>query len=574
MCIRKKLFLLSLIFCFLAAEISVQAQNKKDFRAINTPLRDWWNVLYYDLTIEPDFNTQSIKGVNVITYERVKDKQFIMQIDLQQPMRIDSVIASGVSVTFSRMGNIYKIDLFDAFLYNKNQKGAVFIYFSGKPKIAQKAPWDGGWIFSRDNNKNPWMTVACEELGASSWFPCKDFLDDEPEQGMKMTIITTKDLVGVGNGKLLSKKKYEISEDQIVKTTVKEKNGKTITKNKVITQKFDTGKTAYIWQITQPINAYNIVPYIGDYKEFTDSYRGEKGILPLDYWVLSYNVDKAKKQFEQVKPMLKALEYWFGAYPFYEDSYKLVESSHLGMEHQSNIAYGNKYQNGYLGTDRSETGEGLKWDFIIVHESAHEWFGNSITCNNMADMWIHEAFATYAETLFMESTFKKENAEKYIIGQRKNIKNDVSIANGSGDMYDKGANMLHTLRQWIDNDNKFRQMLRDMNKNFYHKTVSEKEIEDFMASASGLNLTKFFDQYLRQTKVPTFEYFIVDKETIRYRWKNTIPGFDMPIKTSLGKLVPTNKPQKITAKKKIIAAFSVNPNYYIEVKKVKKMSSR
>ena len=564
--IKAKVIFWSFISLFLVQGVSAQTQDKKDFRGINTPNRSWWNVLYYDLTIEPDYATQSIKGKNIITYERLKNNQFDMQIDLQPPMHIDSVMAGKINVPFTRKGNTYTISLFDALLYDKNNKESVLtISFSGKPNIAKNAPWDGGWIFTKDDNNQPWMAVACEGIGASSWFPCKDFFGDEPDRGMKMTLITSKDLMGIGNGKMLLKNNYELPKDK--KDNKKDVKNKTATTNKTTTANtVSTGKMVYVWQVTSPINAYNIIPYIGDYKEITDFYEGERGKLPLDYWVLSNNIDKAKKQFAQVKSMLKSFEYWFGAYPFYKDGYKLVESPYLGMEHQSNIAYGNKYQNGYLGEDRSGTGVGLKWDFIIVHESAHEWFGNSITCSNPADMWIHEAFATYAETLFVESLYGKKEAEKYLIGQRKNIKNDISIADGSDDMYDKGASMLHTLRQWINNDGKFRQMLRDMNEKFYLKTVSGKEIENFMASETGLNLTPFFDQYLRTPQIPVLEYYLNGKGTIFYHWANEVSDLNMPIETSAGKLTPTDKWQSISASTK----FSINPNYYVELRETTK----
>ncbi len=506
-------------------------------RGSNTEYRNWWNVKQYNLSIEPDFTTQSLKGVNIIKFD--VEKAAVMQLDLQEPMKIDSILAPDSGhIPFKKEKNLYFLTLTDKYKDN-SKNNELRIYFSGQPVIAKNAPWDGGWIFTKDKNGNSWMTVACEGIGASVWFPCKDYLGDEPEDGVNLTIVTDGNLKGVGNGKL-------------VKIPDGVKNG------------------LYVWQVVNPINTYNIIPYIGDYVYFSDTYKGEKGILDLDYWVLSYNLDKANKQFAQVKKMLQAFEYWFGPYPFYEDGYKLVESPHLGMEHQSDIAYGNQYLNGYLGQDRSGTGVGLKWDFIIVHESGHEWFGNNITNADIADMWIHEAFTTYSETLFVEYNYGKEEANKYIIGQRQNIQNDIPIIGiygvnqeGSSDMYDKGANMIHTIRQVINNDEKFRSILRGLNKDFYHQTVTSQQIENYISKKSGINFSKVFDQYLRTTQIPVLEYY-TENNRLFYRWKNVVSGFDMKTRTSAGELSPTTQWKSIKIDKNKIKDFSVDKNYYIE----------
>jgi aminopeptidase N len=280
---------------------------------------------------------------------------------------------------------------------------------------------------------------------------------------------------------------------------------------------------------------------------------GEKGKLDLSYWVLDYNLEKAKEQFKQAKLMLRAFEYWFGPYPFYEDSYKLVESPHLGMEHQSGIAYGNKFGNGYLGRDLSGSGWGLKWDYIIIHESGHEWFANNITTNDIADMWVHEGFTDYSETLFTEYCYGKEAGNDYNYGQRKGIQNDQPIIGpygvnkvGSGDMYPKGANLIHTIRHSINNDSLFGQILRGLNKDFYHKTVTSNLVENYISKKSGINFQKTFDQYLRNIQIPQLNY-VVDtiKATVTANWTNCIAGFDMPIT-----IIPTNKHLKITTKPK------------------------
>ncbi|QII69608.1 M1 family metallopeptidase [Apibacter sp. B3706] len=500
---------------------------------------DHWDVKHYDLIIEPDFKAKFLKGSNKIKFQNKGSE--IIQIDLQNPMNIDSILTvKNNRVPYIKKGNYYYLDLSsDAEKENVDQE--LIIYFSGKPKVAENAPWDGGWIFSKDRNGKDWMTVACEGIGASVWFPCKGYLGDEPDEGMTLTIVTNNHLKGIGNGKL----KDNWNESQ---------------------------KNYFKWQVINPINSYNIIPYIGDYVNFKNEYKGEKGNLELSYWVMPENLNKAKFQFSQVKKMLEAFEYWFGPYPFYEDGYKIVEAPYLGMEHQSAIAYGNNYKNGYLGQDRSGTGIGLEWDFIIVHESGHEWFGNNISNADIADMWIHEAFTTYSETLFVEYFYGKEKANRYIIGQRKNIKNDIPIIGtysknkkGSTDMYDKGANMIHTIRQIIGNDELFRNILRGLNQNFYHQTVTSSQIENYISEKSGINFSKIFDQYLRTVDIPVLNYYIKDN-TLFYKWSNVVKGFSMEINTSIGEIKPTEnwksvKPKNLTNK------FYVDENFYVKVYK-------
>ncbi|WP_165601916.1 M1 family metallopeptidase, partial [Chryseobacterium contaminans] len=315
-------------------------------------------------------------------------------------------------------------------------------------------------------------------------------------------------------------------------------------------------------------NDYSIIPNIGKYVNFKDTYDGEKGKLDLDYWVLDYNLDKAKKQFEQVKPMLSAFEHWFGPYPFYEDSYKLVDSPYLGMEHQSNVAYGNDYQNGYRGKDLSGTGIGLKWDYIIIHESGHEWFANNITAKDQADMWIHESFTMYSEVLFTENYLDKKSADIYMIGLRGKIANDVPIIGkygvrneGSGDMYPKGANMIHTIRQVINNDEKFRQILRGLGKDFYHQTVTTKQIEDYISSKSGIDFSTVFDQYLRTIKIPTLEY-TQNGDTLKFRYKDIVKNLKLPIIINGDQTItPTEEWQTVKLKKS--TPVELNKNYYI-----------
>lgn len=543
--IRFKYFLFLLVSFILKAQIILNSPDnyiiQDSLRGTNTAYRKKWDVKHYDLVIEPDFNAKYIKGSNKIKFQNKGSD--IIQIDLQDPMKIDSILTvKNTIIPFIKKGNFYFLDI-THITDKENINHELTIYFSGKPKIAENAPWDGGWVFTEDRKGNDWMSVACEGIGASVWFPCKDYLGDEPDEGMTLTIVTRKNLKGIGNGKLVSYWK-------------------------------EFQKNYFKWQVINPINTYNIIPYIGDYVNFKDIYKGEKGDLKLSYWVMPDNLIQAKSQFGQVKKMLEAFEYWFGPYPFYEDGYKLVESPYLGMEHQSAIAYGNQYKNGYLGQDRSGTGIGLTWDFIIIHESGHEWFGNNISTADIADMWIHEAFTTYSETLFVEYYYGKNEADKYIIGQRKNIRNDIPIIGpyhmhkkGSTDMYDKGANMIHTIRQIIGNDKVFRDILRGLNQDFYHQTVTSKQIEEYISGKSGINFSKIFDQYLRTVEIPKLNYYLKDN-TLYYKWSNVVPGFSMEINTSIGKIRPSENWKSVKIKN-LNEKFYVDENYYVEVHKSK-----
>jgi aminopeptidase N len=511
------------------------------------PGRQWWDVKYYDISITPDFEAKTIQGKNNIRFEwlNVKDVSGYMQIDLQQPMIIDSVIYRQKSLSFDRNGNAWMIS-FPA-MTGHSQLNDITIYFHGQPRIAVTPPWDGGWIWTKDEKGRTWATVACQGLGASVWYPCKDHQSDEPDSGASLTVTVPDSLVVVGNGRL---------------------------KNKT---QANNGTTTWQWEVKNPINNYDIVPYIGYYVNWQQEYAGEKGNLDCNYWVMDYNLEKSKQQFPpNVIPMLKCFENWFGPYPFYEDGYKLVETPHLGMEHQSGIAYGNRYRNGYLGTDLSGTGWGTKWDYIVVHESGHEWFGNNITTKDVADMWVHEGFTDYSETLFIECQYGKEAGNEYLQGIRSQIQNNSPIIGpygvnkeGSADMYFKGANLIHTIRQIIGNDDTFKKILRGLNQDFYHQTVTTQVVEKYISQKSGKDLSKIFDQYLRTKNVPVLEYRVKNK-TVSFRWSNCIKGFTMPVLVSVGSkkqwLKPTETFQTI---KSDGTAFSPDKNFYILAKEIK-----
>ena len=575
----KKIFVLLTGYCLLFTA-HLFAQEKKVFthadtlRGSITPERAWWDVLRYDIMVKPDYPNKTIEGLVSIMFKIIGKKQ-TMQIDLQQPLVIDSVLTyypfgsnynplkdlindgavpAIVRLNFKQDGNVVLIKN-EHWTEVKNHLSAITIYYHGKPREAIRPPWDGGWIWKKDSLGRPWMSVACQGLGASVWYPCKDHQSDEPDNGASLSIIVPDTLIAVGNGRLTS------------------------------TQKNNDGTTTYKWEVKNPINNYNLIPYIGKYVNWSDTLQGEKGTLDLNYWVLDYDLDSAKKQFEQVKPMLHSLEYWYGPYPFYEDGYKLVESPHLGMEHQSAVAYGNNFHNGYrLGktwVDLSGTGLGLKWDFIIEHESSHEWFGNNITSKDLADMWIHESFANYSETLYTEYLFGKEAGNEYNAGTRKRIINKELIiapynvnAEGSGDMYYKGGNMLQLIRHSINDDAKWRAILRGLNKTFYHQTVTTKQIENYISKNAGIDFSKVFDQYLRNTQIPQLVYYYTDdKKKVFYKWDSCIAGFNLQLvlmhDDKCLRIKPTQQWQSLDDVPFFDQAW-IEKNYYIRIKEVRK----
>jgi aminopeptidase N len=547
------IFLAATLFVATAANAQPLHQKKEfthqdSLRGSLNPYRTWWDVQHYGIEVTPDFTSRSIKGTVLINFKRAESNPGFLQIDLQEPMTIDKITASingtkRVGLNWQRDGNAWLVNT-KSLAPDADQ---LDIEFHGVPRPAVNPPWDGGWIWRKDKQGNAWMSVACQGLGASVWYPCKDHQSDEPDKGATLTMIVPDSLVAVGNGRQIMVKRKDRPEW--------------------------AGKRVYDWNVTSPINNYTIIPYIGKYVNFTDTLMGEGGKLDLSYWVLDYNLEKAKKQFQQVKPMLRAFEYWFGPYPFYNDSYKLVESPHLGMEHQSAVAYGNGYMNGYRGQDLSGTGQGKWWDYIIVHESGHEWFANNITTKDIADMWVHEGFTDYSEALFIEYYKGKDSANIYVQGLRRNIANDQPIIGpygvnqeGSGDMYFKGANMLHTIRQVINDDKLFRDILRGLNKDFAKQTVTTQQVEQYMSQKSGKYLSKIFDQYLRTTQVPELE-LKAEGDKLKFRWTNCIPGFNMPVRLSNGQWIqPTTEETKVKIEGAKFDGITVDKNFYIKVK--------
>ncbi|QOG00992.1 M1 family metallopeptidase [Flavobacterium sp. MDT1-60] len=488
--------------------------HQDSLRGSITKERSWWDLKYYHLDVKVNPAGKTITGSNTVKYT-VLSEYNKMQIDLQQPMQIYKVIQDGKELKFERDGNAFFIQLTAKQKVGETKE--IVISFGGKPKEAVRPPWDGGITWKKDNNGKDFIASSCQGLGASVWWPNKDHMYDEVEN-MLISVNVPGDLTDVSNGRLKSVKK--------------EKDG---------TKTFN-------WYVSNPINNYGVNINIGDYVNFSEKYKGEKGELDCNYYVLRDNLAKAKEQFKDAPRMLKAFENWFGPYPFYEDSYKLVEAPYLGMEHQSSVTYGNEYKNGYLGRDLSGTGWGLKFDFIIIHESGHEWFANNITYKDIADMWIHESFTNYSESLFVEYYYGKEAGAEYVRGCRKNIQNDTPIIGhydvnneGSGDMYPKGANMLHTIRQIINDDAKWKSILRGLNSTFYHQTVTSKQIEEYINTQSGINFNRVFAQYLTTTQIPVFEYMFKNG-TLGYHWTNCVAKFDMPVKVKINGVETWLKP--------------------------------
>ncbi|MDP4904837.1 MAG: M1 family metallopeptidase [Algoriphagus sp.] len=504
------------------------------------PERSWWDLKHYDLSVEIIPSKKYIKGSNKISYQ-VKNEAKLLQLDLQEPLAVTSITQEGEELSFRREGAVYWVTL-----TKKQVPGALealVVQYEGVPKEAVRPPWDGGITWQKDSKGLDFIASSNQGIGSSIWWPLKDHPADEVDS-LDMHVTVPKGLLDISNGRLVE---IEVGKDT------------------------DT----FHWKVVNPINDYGVNINIGDYAQFGEKYAGEKGSLDMDYFVLRENLEKAKVHFQDARRMMQAFEHWFGPYPFYEDGFKLVEAPYLGMEHQSSVTYGNGYQNGYRGRDLSGTGWGMKFDFIIIHEAGHEWFANNITYKDVADMWIHESFTNYSESLFLDYHYGKEAGQAYVRGTRMNILNDKPIIGdygvnqrGSGDMYYKGGNLLNMLRQIVQDDAKWRIILRGLNKEFYHQTVTTQQVESYISTQAGLNLGKVFDQYLRDVRIPIFEYYFQGEE-LQYRWTNAVKDFDMPVDVLLdGKAVRLQtKTAWQTLEVGTVQEVVVDPDYYVGVLK-------
>ena len=501
--------------------LNAQSTSKRD--SLQGGLREertCYDVMRYNLDIIINPSDKSIKGSNEIVF-KVDDETTRIQVDLFENMQIESIIWNNKKLKFQR-----EYDAIFILFPKKLKKGSlekILVNYWGNPLVAKNAPWDGGFVFNKDTKGNPWIGVAVQGTGASLWYPCKDSQTDEPDQGASIKVAVPNGLMNVSNGRF---------------------KGSTDLKN---------GYTRWDWEVKNPINNYDITVNIADYIHIHDNHQG----LDLDFYVLRENEEKAKKHFEQdVKPMMDCFQSKFGKYPFWEDGYKLVETPYLGMEHQSAVAYGNKYKKGYMGYDISGTGAGLFFDYITIHETGHEWFGNSITSKDIADMWIHEGFTTYTESVFIECLKGYEEAQKYINGQSRSVRNDRPVIGqfgvnkeGSGDMYYKGALMLNTIRHIINDDTLWWKLLYTYTETYKKQIIDTPTVLAFFNKETGLDFTKVFEQYLTTTKIPKL---VLDKQgkTLKFYWENCVDQFNMPVAIMIkGKeirLHPTTNSQELT----------------------------
>jgi aminopeptidase N len=525
-----------------------------------TPGRNWWDVTFYDLHVTVNPADSTIHGYNAISYRALRSGREL-QIDLMEPLVVDSMVQEGRRVRVRKDGNAYFASVGQGRPTNGRPTtgrptNQITVYYHGKPHVAVRPPWQGGFSWTADSLGRAWVVTTDQGMGASVWWPNKDTQADEPDS-QRVALTVPDSLMNISNGRLRA----------------------------VTTQ---NGWSTWEWFVKNPINNYAIAVGLGNYAHFGDIYHGEKGPLTIDYWPLDYHLEAARRQFPQTITMLACFEKWFGPYPFYEDGFKLIEVPNNGMEHQSAIAYGNRYANGYQGRDGSGTGLGMKWDFIIVHEAAHEWFGNNITTKDLADMWVHESFANYSENLYTECLFGKEDGARYVIGTRRQIGNRNPIipahygvnAQGSGDMYPKGGNLLHTIRQIVGDDEKWRQILRGLNQTFWHQTVTGKQVEEYISRKAGMDFSKIFDQYLRTIMIPQLEYRI-EGNGLQYRWTNVVPGFDMPVEVTVkrseqdsgvtARIRPTEQWQtnwQTLTGDPPVTSLEVDPDYYVTARRV------
>ncbi|MCA5004693.1 M1 family metallopeptidase [Sphingobacterium bovistauri] len=539
--------------CGLCTQAKAQLMQAKELyskadslRGQLTPLRSCYDIQYYHLDVKVDLDNKFISGSNLFKFKAVNDFNKL-QFDLFDNLSVDKIVYHGNELLFTRDYNAVFVTFPKTI--KKNQNDEFIVFYSGNPIQATRAPWDGGIDWKRDSNGKHFVATAVQGLGASAWWPNKDHQSDEPDS-MLISVTVPKDLVNVSNGRLIKK------------------------------EMFDDGHNKYHWLVTNPINNYNVSLNIGDYVTMQEKVKTEKGLLDVEYYILRENDTPTKKKHLNINvaQTLEALEYWFGPYPFFEDSYKIVETAHLGMEHQSAIAYGNNYQNGYRGFDSSNTGWGKKWDFIIVHESGHEWFGNNITAADIADMWIHESFTNYSEALFIDYHYGKEAGQAYVYGNRAGIKNDKPMQGpyhvnkeGSGDMYLKGGVFWNMIRTMVNDDTKWRSILRALNHHFRHKQVDYNDILNYISTHTSLNLDKVFEQYIQNKTIPVLDVKFNSNGDVLARWLTDVKDFHMPIHLGIEKnyklIKLTDKYTKINIKGLSKANLSVDTyNYYINTK--------
>ncbi|HZS29310.1 MAG TPA: M1 family metallopeptidase [Candidatus Angelobacter sp.] len=461
------------------------------------PYRANNDLLFYHLDIRIDPEKKFVSGKNAIRFKMLKDDMRI-QLDLADALKIDKILLGTTPLKYERDTGAVFVDFPE--MLHAGRVYSIDFYYSGTPVHQGRF---GGFTFGTDQSGHPWIYTACEGIGASIWWPNKDQWRDEVES-MEISVAIPNNLVDVSNGKFM---------------------GKT---------DLGDGYTRWDWMVHYPINNYDVSVNIGNYQHFSD----KLGDLNLDFYALPEDLEKAKKQFAQAKGMLEAYQHYFGEYPFKKDGYKLIEVPYSGMEHQSAVTYGNHFANGYLERDWTGVGISPKFDFIIIHESAHEWFGNSITAADSSDMWIHEAWATYLECLYVEYMYGHDAGLKYVNGYKSKVKDDAPIITARGvngeppqDMYFKGALFINTLRSIVNDDRRWWKLLHDFYHHFKYQNIMTEDVVQYFNQQTGMDLTPVFNQYLRHTAIPTLELkFDSDKKTVAYRWKVDEQGFQMPVR--------------------------------------------
>src|SRR5271170_4490635 len=462
------------------------------------PYRANNDLLYYHLDLRVDPEKKFISGTDTIRFKMLADGTRI-QLELYPNLKIEKITLGATTLKYDRDGGTFYVD-FPTTL-RKSHTYSIDIHYSGNPPETGRF---GCFTFKTDPSGHPWINTACEGDGAYIWWPNKEQWRDEPQEGMLLTIAVPNGLIDVSNGKFLGKKDL------------------------------GDGYTRWDWQVHYPINNYDVALNIGNYAHFSDNFEG----LPLDYYVLPEHLEGAKRQFAQVPGMMKAYYHYLGEYPFKKDGYKLVQVPYSGMEHQSAVAYGNHFANGYLNRDWTGVGISPRFDFIIIHESGHEWFGNAITAADKSDMWIHEGWTTYLESLYVEYTYGYDDAMTYLNAYKKKVKNDRPIITVRGtnaeppqDQYFKGALFINTLRSIVNDDARWFALIHDFYQHFKYRNIMTEDVEQYFNQQTGINLTPVFDQYLRQTAIPTLELKFNEAEgTVDFRWQADEPDFAMPIR--------------------------------------------
>ena len=460
------------------------------------PYRANNDLLSYNLDIRVDPEKKFISGTNAIRFRMLKDDTRI-QLDLAEPLAVDKILFKAKELRFTRELGAVFVDFPETL--RRGGDYSIDFHYSGHPKETGRF---GGIAFRKDPAGRHWINTACQGIGASIWWPNKDQQRDEVEN-MRLSVSIPNDLVDVSNGKFM---------------------GKT---------DLGDGYTRWDWSIQYPINNYSVSLNIGKYEHFTDTAAG----MTLDFWALPENLEKAKRQFAQARSMIECFDKYFGEYPFKRDGYKLIEAPYSGMEHQSAVTYGNRFANGYLERDWTGVGVSTKFDFIIIHESAHEWFGNSVTASDVADEWIHEGWGTYLENVYVEHMFGYDDALRYVNGYKSKVRNREPVVTTPGvnrtpsqDMYFKGALFIHTLRSVIADDSRWWPLLRGFYQRFKYRNITTDDVVSYFNEKTGRNLTPLFDQYLRHADVPTLDLVFLEGGQLMYRWHADVDAFAMPIK--------------------------------------------